>query len=106
MHMDFAQNFAYIYLNLTSIAGPEAERIDGKLIFRGETVGMHAVIVIASSCSCISNNIHIAAVADSTTWNDGPVRSTQLVKPKWRLGIATGHYRRIYILRRCNDWRT
>lgn len=50
VHMHFAQDLTYIYRNFTSMAGPEAERIDGKLIFRGETVGIHAVIVIASSC--------------------------------------------------------
>ena len=50
VHMHFAPDFTYIYRNFTSMTGPEAERIDGKLIFRGETVGIHAVIVIASSC--------------------------------------------------------
>ena len=51
VHIHFAQDFAYIYRNLTSMAGPEAERINGKSIFRGETVGTQAVIVIASSCN-------------------------------------------------------
>lgn len=78
VHMHFAPDFTYIYRNFTSMAGPEAERIDGKLIFRGETVGIHAVIVIASSHHLASVILYPhRCLADSTAWNDGPVRSTQ-----------------------------